>query len=262
MREDDWFVKRFLLSRNRNVNAALNALCASLEWRKAENFRNLPDNYFPEEFYRAGGFFSYEPDLKGRSTLYIRVRFLLKCGLMNKYIKTFCEKVFYDADQEISEKGLTIVIDFDGAGLQNCEIDIAYHALHVLKTYFPGGLNLILMVDMPRVLRFGYALIKPLIPGRNRELMVFTNRKDIFNYIARENLPSFLGGTCSRPYNGYEVVPPGAPRCIEFGINVAKLDYNTCKDIYEMYKNALKDELELDSIEQLENIAPQVVKSQ
>lgn len=72
--QDDWWIKRFLLAKNRNVDKALEALINTMKWRNDFYVSETRDFHFPIEFYKIGALFVFERDLEGRPVLYMRIR--------------------------------------------------------------------------------------------------------------------------------------------------------------------------------------------
>lgn len=65
---DDWFVKRFLLARNKSVDNAATMMVDALKWRRSEDIRNLKPHYFPDDMFRVSAMFLYAPDKEGNLT--------------------------------------------------------------------------------------------------------------------------------------------------------------------------------------------------
>lgn len=242
---DDWFLKRFLIARRFNLDNAFKMLADTLKWRKRENFRHLEDNAFPSIFYAVGAVFTYEPNLEGQVTIYIRVKYVLKLGEFNTYLKKYATKIFFDLDRDYSspgsKNGVCVVVDFNETGLQNAEFDFIKHAVQITSHYLPFFLRKIIVVDLPWILKFGYHVIKSWIPEAGRNLLIFTNRKNLTDYIAKEKLPYFLEGTCPRPYKGIEMVPKETISLFEF-CQKNKIDHKKALCIIELYRPILEAE--------------------
>lgn len=207
--EDDFFVKRFVLVRRKNADLASEMLANTLRWIKREGFTRIPLNAYPAEVYLIGALFDYEKDLKGNSTVYLRVRYVFRCGFMVPHVIQWASKFFYELDLRNQSAFYAVVIDFGGCGLQNAEYDFIYHAIYILRTYLPACISYILVVDLPRILKCGWHFVKKLVPAEQRSLLRFVSRQQMTQFISKENLPDFMGGTCRRPYNGKVMVPEG-----------------------------------------------------
>ena len=66
---DDWYVKRFLLARNRDVNESCQMMMEALKWKKSEGIHDLDGSYFPAEQFKLSSLFVYAPDKEGNITI-------------------------------------------------------------------------------------------------------------------------------------------------------------------------------------------------
>lgn len=237
--EDDWFVKRFLLARGRKIEPALNMIVETLKWRKREGFASISPNYFPAEFYHINAMFSYEPDKQGNIAIHIRIKYILRCGPLVAHAVKWASKFFYDLDSHTECAFYTVVIDFADCGIKNAEIEFVRHAISILKNYIPASLKNILLLDLPKVLRFAYGLVKGWIPESGRNVLHFVSRNDLTNFFDPQNLPDYLGGTCTRPYQGPQMVPEGCPSAVEYGYRVG-LTVDQCLKVAMIYEPVVK----------------------
>lgn len=235
IRNDDWFVKRFLLSRSRNVDEAVGMMFDALKWRKSEDIRNLRPGYFPSDMFAISSMFLYAPDKTGNLTVYFRVKYILRMPELLPTLKKFGNLLLFRIDEEMNGKGLTGVADFQGTGIQNADIDLLFYSLKTLMKYFPAGINKILIVDLPWVLRACWGLAKTII-GNNKKLVEFIDRKTILEHIEQGNLPDFLGGTCPLPYKGAKVVPAECPTTQAFCQDVLGLSFKVSERISNVYR--------------------------
>jgi len=236
VREDPWMICRFLFIHQHNENAAAKNLIEALLWRKSKAFRDIEMNYFPNEYYRLGVLFPYEPDVNGCPTIYCRGRFLKSIPELQETTEDFTALNFFQVDEGSQGRGWTFVIDTEGAGIPNADINMLTFLIQTLKNYFPGGLNHMLIVDCPWILKAVWSLVKNLVPSHRREMIKFVSRKELLKFIPKENLPDFMGGTCTRKYKGWAVVPEGSPRGLDF---IARLYPN--EDPQEIFDRLFDD---------------------
>lgn len=215
-------------------------MIGTLKWIKQENFRRTEANTFPAEFYFIGALFDYEPDLEGNFTIYIRVKYILRCGPLVPHAISWASKFFYDLDIKLQGAFYTVLIDFQGCGLKNAEFEFIWHAINVMRTYLPACLKQILIIDLPKIFKFGWAIVKKLVPESERSILVFISRPEIFNYIAKENVPDFLGGSCSRPNQGPPMVPEGCPTAIEYGLSKG-VPLDQCLKMVKIYEPIIRE---------------------
>lgn len=244
VRRDDWFVKRFLLARNRDVSASLSMMKEALKWRKSEGIRDLQPDYFPEDLFRLSSMFIYAPDREGNVTIYFRPKLVIKHTDMVCTLKKFGNYLLNIVDEETNGAGITVIADFNGAGVQVAEsVDLLFYSISTINSYFPFGISHIVIIDLPFFLRACWYAAKPLVPSNRRKLVDFISTSDITKLVAIENLPDFLGGTCKLPYKGHSVVPPGCPSTYDFARNVLGLSDRAAEKLENCYK-PIADEIE------------------
>lgn len=233
---DDWYVKRFLLARNRDVKDSCQMMMDALKWKKSEGIHDLAGNYFAEEQYKLSSMFVYAPDKEGNITIYFRVKYVIKHQEMVATLKKFGNYFLQIVDEETNGSGISVIADFDDTGIQNAEVDLLFDAISTLRNYFPFGINHIILVDLPWVLRAVWGMAKAWVPHNRRKLVEFVARQDIHKIVDRSNLPDFLGGTCTIPYGGSKVVPAGCPTIYKFATDVLGVSVKTAEKISQMYK--------------------------
>lgn len=237
IRSEDWFVKRFLLARGRKVDDAVAMMFDALKWRKSEDIRNLRPTYFPDEMFKISAMFLYQPDREGNLTVYFRVRYILRIPELLPTLKKFGNLLLYRVDEaSAAGHGITGVADFQGTGLQNADIDLLFYSIQTLRNYFPAGINHILIVDLPWVLRACWGLAKSWLPESKRKMVEFITRKEIRQFIDPENLPDFMGGNCQLPYKGSKVAPVGCPSARQFCIDQLGLSEKVADKIAGIYR--------------------------
>lgn len=213
---DNWAVCRFLFIHQNNEESAVKNLIEAMRWKKDKGFLRTPLSFFPNEYFRLGVLFPYENDVDGNPTIYCRGKFLKSIPELKETTEDFTSLNFYQVDHQSQGNGWTFIIDTEGAGINNADLSMLQYLVSTLKQYFPGGLNHLLIIDCPWILRAFWSLVKNLVPSHRRDMVKFVSRKDLPKYIAKENTPDFLGGTCTRKYRGWAVVPKGCPTGIDF----------------------------------------------
>ncbi|RWS21309.1 Motile sperm domain-containing protein 2-like protein [Leptotrombidium deliense] len=240
---DDWYVKRFLLVRNRNVKNTVKMMVTAMRWRKNEDVRNITPSMFPEEFYKLGGIFQYKEDKEGNVVVYFRIKYLFRIPEVSDVLKKFGAFFMYKVDEEIHAKGkrLTGVVDFAGTGLRNCELGMLRYCITILTQYMPSGIQHILVVNFPSILSAFWFATKGWIPEKSRKMIQFVNNDTITEFIASENLPKFLGGTCKQAYRGDEVVPENCVSFVDFAVCIGVMEHRA-KEIEQFYEPYLQEE--------------------
>lgn len=244
--KSDYEVRRFLIDSNGKIDTAVKSLVASLKWRKSQRLRHLTDSYFPSEVWYMGAIFLYEPDRWDRPVLHMRLKTNIRVKELTPVVQHFVSYLSFKLESMGREMGYTVVVDFKGVSLRNCDLEMASFVLH-LKSVFPNGLRLLLAVDCPLIAHAAWNLVKYAVPADQRHIMKMIPRSEVCDYIKPENLPNYLGGCCKRKFCGPSVVPPGSKSAADFAVNTLGLSLKRAEQIIETYKPFLKEADELQS---------------
>jgi hypothetical protein len=106
-----------------------------------------------------------------------------------------------------------VVIDCNGAGLANADMDLLFFLIGTLKSYFPKGLSYFLVNELPWILRPFWHLAKACIPEEHRQLIKFCDSRTVYEFVDQDQLPDFMGG--SVPESQYKIVPENCTRLEE-----------------------------------------------
>lgn len=205
---DDWYLKRYLLARNRKVKDTLDMLRKTMEWRNEFGIHISEDAMFPLEFYKIGALFPYENDKKGNLVLYLRIKYHRKIVEMVEVEKHFLVHTFEKIDRITDGQGLVILFDCQGAGYANCDVDFLQFLISCATEHAPVGLQYIIVYRLPWVMNAFWSLARKLLPAYLANRVRFCDENTITEYIEPANLPDFMGGSCQR---NYRWIPPGCP---------------------------------------------------
>lgn len=205
---DDWYLKRYLLARNRKVNDTLNMLRKTMEWRNEFGIHISEDAMFPLEFYKIGALFPYENDKAGNLVLFLRIKYHRKITEMVEVEKHFLVHTFEKIDRITDGQGLVILFDCQGAGYANCDVEFLQFLITCATEHAPIGLKYIIVYKLPWVMNAFWSLAKKLLPAYLANRVRFCDENSILEYIDSSNLPDFMGGNCKR---NYRWIPPGCP---------------------------------------------------
>jgi hypothetical protein len=133
-----------------------------------------------------------------------------------------------------------LVIDASDAGFSNCDIDMLFFLITILKNYFPAALKYILAHELPWALQGVWKVAKSWVPGERHNLIKFTTNRDITQWIDENSLPDFLGGNAK---HDYRFVPDGCPDAFSFGTEVAKLPVEKVLKFVDHYQPFLRRSL-------------------
>lgn len=205
---DDWYLKRYLLARNRRVNDTMDMLRKTMEWRNEFGIHISEDAMFPLEFYKIGALFPYENDKKGNLVLYLRIKYHRKIDEMVEVEKHFLVHTFEKIDRITNGQGLVIVFDCQGAGYANCDVEFLQFLITCATEHAPIGLQYIIVYKLPWILNAFWSIAKKLLPAYLANRVRFCDEHSVREFIDPENLPDFMEGNCKR---NYRWIPPGCP---------------------------------------------------
>ena len=212
IREDDWYVTRFVLRNKKKVDASVDMLKNSMRWRKELGIPMLRDTDFPQEFYKIGGIFSYEKDRQGNAMIYMRVKLHKKIAELDQALKQYIIYIMNKVDVDVDGRGMAIVFDCQEAGIGNVDMDMLWFLISSMNKYYPKGLSYILVYELPWILNAVWKIAKGWIPEEQRKMIKFANKDEVFNFVDKDNLPDFMGGVCQMDYR---IAPKGCPTAEE-----------------------------------------------
>lgn len=205
---DDWYLKRYLLARNRRVNETMEMLKKTMEWRNEFGIHISEDAMFPLEFYKIGALFPYENDRKGNLVMYLRIKYHRKIDEMVEVEKHFLVHTFEKIDRITNGQGLVIVFDCQGAGYANCDVEFLQFLITCATEHAPIGLKYIIVYRLPWILNAFWSIAKKLLPAYLANRVRFCDENSVREFIEPQNLPDFMEGQCRR---NYRWIPPGCP---------------------------------------------------
>ena len=229
IKEDDWYVTRFILRNKKKVEPSVEMLKNSMQWRKEFGIPFMKETDFPQEFFRIGGIFPYEKDREGNAVIYMRIKIHKKIPELDLALKQYVIYIMNKVDLEVDGRGMAIVFDCQDAGIGNVDMDMLWFLISSMNKYYPKGLSYILVYELPWILNAVWKIARGWIPEEQRKLIKFANKDQIFDFIDKENLPDFLGGICPKDYR---TAPKGCPSAEE----IAKEKGMSDKDIEKMLK--------------------------
>lgn len=199
--KSDWYVTRFLLRKKDNIEDAGKMMIETSKWRHRHGMTRWKDEDFPKEFYNIGGVFPYAQDLLGNTVIYVRSKLYdkkLTCTqeLFQRYLLHIANRV----DEERDGRGWAMVCDCSGTGLAQMDVNMLLFMLNDIIPHLPKGLNYVLIYELPWLLNKIVNTTIACLPNEYRKLAKTATKKDIHNWIAKDCLPDFMGGTCDINY--------------------------------------------------------------
>lgn len=233
----DWTVTRFLLRKKDNIEDAAQMIINCAKWRHRLGMPRWKDEDFPREFYNLGGVFPYAQDLLGNTVIYVRAKLYdKKLNCIQDVFQRYMIHIANRVDEERDGRGWSIVCDCSGTGLANMDVNMLIFMLNEVIPHLPKGLNYVLIYELPWLLSKIVNTTIACLPADYKKLAKTASKKDIHNWIAKDALPDFMGGTCDI---NYRRAPKGAQSFEEMAesgkIKLSEKDLNMIRKIYQPY---------------------------
>jgi hypothetical protein len=212
---DDYYFARHIKRKKGDLEATIPFLIDVLKWRKKEGLSQLTETSFPKEFYEFGGIHVYGKDKDGNVICHIRLRLFSKIPEILDILKKFVLFQMLRADAESAEiasqtgkdVGWVLLFDCTAAGVANADLEMSNFVNNTLKNYFPYGQKYVLNHNLPWLLNALKNVVIAMLPSNVKKRIKFSNDKTIREFIADEQLPTYMGGTNNYPY---PYIPQGA----------------------------------------------------
>ncbi|RWS15633.1 Motile sperm domain-containing protein 2-like protein [Dinothrombium tinctorium] len=199
--KNDYFVKRFINYQNQGSEKGLEHMKKAYKWRKDFNINNFDQLCLPKEVYQMGAIFIYLPDKENDPVLHIRGKMHRKVDLLMDRIKHYFAHLVNELDEKVGrEFGWSIIVDATDSGYQNADVDMLTFIIETLRTVFPNGIKYFIIYGLPTILNAFAKLMLSLIHSNAKKHIRFFNKQQLLEFVDEQNLPDFLGGTCTEVY--------------------------------------------------------------
>lgn len=197
VRKEDWQVKRFL-DEYENEDQAFNELLKSLKWKKEFGIHERDDQYFPKEFWELNGVEIIGQDNQKRYIQCESYRNQKTFKELKEVVLHFIAHQLERVDKMAGENGFTLLMDCNGAGVSNVDIELIKFKLSIIN-YYPGSLKQMLVADLPWLLNPVMSMIVGLLNAKLKEMVVYAKGKELSKYMNPDILPKALGGKRDKP---------------------------------------------------------------
>jgi len=189
------FAKKFDMKRTEEF------LKSCLAWRKEKGFMNLPrfSEIDPRSF-ESNSFLPCSRDKSGRSIRYFNpgkvipnvngytVENLTKWFVWMSYVGVFHEGI------DGLRNGVCMVVDFEGYGWKNFDIDFQKHTSALFSEKFPLLVRKILIVNPPTIFTAVAKILSTMIKNKMFDRHEIVSVKDVGKFIDSDNLLAQFGG--------------------------------------------------------------------
>ncbi|XP_076313097.1 motile sperm domain-containing protein 2-like isoform X2 [Tachypleus tridentatus] len=200
LKQDNWYCARFIKHQKEDIEDSLNMIRDTLKWRKEMGINDLGKENLPAEYFTIGATFPYSCDKAGCRILVMRVKLHKKNSStlleQKKFVAYWVEKL----DRETNGGKISLLMDCADSGLSNMDMDLIMYIITLFKYYFPFALGYIYVYEMPWLFNACWKIVKSMLPAEATRRFKFINNSSIKDYIALDQLPVHLGGSCTLDY--------------------------------------------------------------
>ncbi|KAJ8962975.1 hypothetical protein NQ314_005692 [Rhamnusium bicolor] len=134
--DDDW-LRRFLLHNECNVQIALNMMWVSVNWRMDNHVNEINENNLKMDILCSGSFFPHGTDIDGCTLLIFKCNKNTKGGVDQIELRKCVVYWFERLERQTKGKQITIFFDMEGCGLGNMDMDFIKYLIGLFKEYYP-----------------------------------------------------------------------------------------------------------------------------
>ncbi|KAH8415682.1 hypothetical protein KR222_008663 [Zaprionus bogoriensis] len=199
IRNDHVWLQRFLEQHDLDMEASFTKLWETCIWRQSYGANDLDHTQLNQEYLNEGSCFVHNKDVDGFPLLIFRVKMHNK----SKSLDELMRMVVYWIEREQRAKHMTqlsIVFDMAGTSLASLDLEFVKRIVETFKLYYPNALNYILVFELAWVLNAAFKIIKSVLPPKAVEILKMITKKDITQYVTKENCLASWGGTDNYEY--------------------------------------------------------------
>nr|XP_007973598.2 SEC14-like protein 4 isoform X1 [Chlorocebus sabaeus] len=249
---DDYFLLRWLLARNFDLQKSEDMLRRHMEFRKQQDLDNIVTWQPPEviQLYDSGGLSGY--DYEGSPVYFCIIGSLDPKGLLlsaskqdliRKRIKV-CELLLHECELQTQKLGRKIemalmVFDMEGLSLKHLwkpAVEVYQQFFSILEANYPETLKNLIIIRAPKLFPVAFNLVKSFMSEETRRKIVILGdnwKQELTKFISPDQLPVEFGGTMTDP--------DGNPKCltkINYGGEVPKSFY-LCNQVRLQYEHTV-----------------------
>ncbi|XP_029460737.1 motile sperm domain-containing protein 2 isoform X2 [Rhinatrema bivittatum] len=195
LQQDDTLVESYLVWRHNVVDDTLKMIDESFQWRKEFTVNDLSESVFPKWCFESGAIFLHGYDKQGNKLFWFKVKLHLKDSRTQLEKKKCTAFLLERYAKREPGKPLTVVFDMAETGFSNIDMDFVRFVINCFKIYYPKYLSKIVIFEMPWIMNAAFKIVKSWLGPEAVNMLKFTNRNDVQDFISVEYLPPHMGGT-------------------------------------------------------------------
>ncbi|XP_017137063.1 motile sperm domain-containing protein 2 [Drosophila miranda] len=197
--DNDLWVTKLLEAFDLDVEKTLNRLWENLAWRQSYGVYNINESNVNQEYLHDGSIYAHNKDKEGKPLLILSLKKHSKSKSLDDLLRLvvfWIERIHRENDLE----KITIFMDMTGSGLGNMDLDFIKSIINMFEANYPYVPNYILVHELPFLLNAAFKLVKTFLPAKALEILRVTSKKDITEYVDKDNCLKLWGGNDDYEY--------------------------------------------------------------
>nr|NP_001261456.1 uncharacterized protein Dmel_CG32407, isoform B [Drosophila melanogaster]NP_729113.1 uncharacterized protein Dmel_CG32407, isoform A [Drosophila melanogaster]AAF50729.2 uncharacterized protein Dmel_CG32407, isoform A [Drosophila melanogaster]AGB94151.1 uncharacterized protein Dmel_CG32407, isoform B [Drosophila melanogaster] len=191
--DSDLWITKLLQVYDFDVEKCITRLWDNLAWRKSFGVYDITEANLNQEFLNDGSIYVHNKDRDGKPLLILTIKKHSKSRNQEDLLRIlvfWIERLQRDSNLD----KITIFMDMTGAGLSNLDMGFIKSIIGVFETKYPYVPNYILVHDLPFLLDAAFKLVKTFLPPEALKILKVTTKKDIDQYVDKDNCLKIWGG--------------------------------------------------------------------
>ncbi|KAH8239081.1 hypothetical protein KR032_000501 [Drosophila birchii] len=199
MNDSDVWITKLLEIYELDLEKCKIRLWDNLVWRQSFGVNEITENNVNQEYLTDGSIYVHNKDKDGKPLLILNIKMHSKSRNQEDLMRV----LVYWVERLERENGLgkiTIFMDMTGSGLSNLDLDFIKAIIGVFETKYPYAPNYILVHELPFLLNAAFKIVKTFLPAEALKILKVTTKKDIEQYVDKDNCLQVWGGNDSFVY--------------------------------------------------------------
>ncbi|XP_037722649.1 motile sperm domain-containing protein 2 [Drosophila subpulchrella] len=189
----DLWISKLLQAYDFDVEKCIIRLLDNLAWRLSFGVYDLSETNLNQEYLNDGSVYVHNKDKDGKPLLILSINKHSKSRKQEDLLRII---VFWiERLQSVGKvEQVTLFMDMTGSGLSNLDLDFIKSIIGVFETKYPYILNYILVHELPFLLNAAFKIVKTFLPEKALKILKVTSKKDIDQYVDKDNCLKIWGG--------------------------------------------------------------------
>ncbi|EDV97463.1 motile sperm domain-containing protein 2 [Drosophila grimshawi] len=193
IKDNDVWITRLLVAYKLDVEKAILRLYQNCEWRQSYGTNDINESNVNQEYLKDGEIFVHNHDKDGHPLLIVDMSKHSKSKNHDDLLRVivyWLERV----QREVYLQKVTLFMDMTNAGLGNLDLDYIKQIIQLFETKYPNAPNHIVVHELPFLLNAAFKIVKGFMPAEALEILRVTTKKDINEYVDKDNCLKAWGG--------------------------------------------------------------------